>query len=157
MTDIAFHFNVPDKLAYSCRLLRKAYTSGMQVVVTGEAAQLARLDDLMWTFSTVDFLPHTRVAPALLAGNAVSGTEINDAEAGLGILLAEKPERVRSHGVLVNLGQQIPDSFERFDRFIELVTSEADDRLAARRRWKHYADRGYALVSHDQAEAANQS
>ena len=28
MTEIAFHFNVPDKLAYSCRLLRKAYLSG---------------------------------------------------------------------------------------------------------------------------------
>jgi hypothetical protein len=36
MTEIAFHFNVPDKLAYSCRLLRKAYLSGARVVVTGE-------------------------------------------------------------------------------------------------------------------------
>ena len=24
MTEVAFHFNVPDKLVYTCRLLRKA-------------------------------------------------------------------------------------------------------------------------------------
>ena len=31
MTEIAFHFNAPDKLAYACRLLRKAVASGARV------------------------------------------------------------------------------------------------------------------------------
>ena len=33
MTDVAFHFNVPDKLGYACRLLRKAHAAGGSVGV----------------------------------------------------------------------------------------------------------------------------
>jgi DNA polymerase-3 subunit chi len=57
------------------------------------------------------------------------------------------------HGVLVNLGQGIPAEFERFERFIEVVARTDDDRLAARSRWKHYTDRGYAMKRHDLATA----
>lgn len=149
MTEIAFHFNVPDKLAYGCRLLRKAHASGAQVVVTGESAQLSQLDELLWTFSATDFLPHTRLVDQ-------QPGERDGAENNMGMLLTEWPGAVQSQGVLVNLGQKIPDSFERFNRFIELVTGEPEDRLAARRRWKHYADRGYALTSHDQADVPAQ-
>jgi DNA polymerase-3 subunit chi len=35
------------------------------------------------------------------------------------------------------------------------VTTSDVDRLAARRRWKHYADRGYALKRHDLAAAGD--
>ena len=37
MTEVAFHFNVPQKSGYACRLLRKATAGGARVVVTGEA------------------------------------------------------------------------------------------------------------------------
>jgi len=60
MTEIAFHFNAPDKLAYACRLLRKAVSSGAQVVVTGEPASLSALDTQLWTFAALEFVPHCR-------------------------------------------------------------------------------------------------
>ena len=41
MTEVAFHFNAPDKVAYACRLLRKAVGSGARVVVTAEADDAA--------------------------------------------------------------------------------------------------------------------
>ena len=44
MTRVDFHVNVSDKLAYSCRLLRKAYQSGARIVVTGDDEMLAELD-----------------------------------------------------------------------------------------------------------------
>ena len=44
MTEIAFHFNAPDRLAYTCRLLRKAVSAGARLVVTGPAEALDRLD-----------------------------------------------------------------------------------------------------------------
>ncbi|MGH8847501.1 MAG: DNA polymerase III subunit chi [Polaromonas sp.] len=47
----------------------------------------------------------------------------------------------------------MPAEFERFERFIEVVTQADDDRLAARSRWKHYTDRGYAMKRHDLATA----
>ena len=41
MTEIEFHFNVPDKLLYGCRLLRKVYRSNIKAVVIAEAEILA--------------------------------------------------------------------------------------------------------------------
>jgi DNA polymerase III subunit chi len=137
MTDIAFHFNVADKLFYACRLLRKAYASGAQVAVTAEPDVLGELDQLLWSFSPTEFVPHGRVAAG--AGQL----------AGRSVLLVESPAACPHHGVLVNLGMQVPSEFERFERFIEVVSQASDERLAARVRWKHYADRGYSMQRND--------
>ncbi|WP_372828241.1 DNA polymerase III subunit chi [Polaromonas sp.] len=140
MTEVAFHFNVPDKLAYSCRLLRKAWGNGARVVVTGEPDALGRLDQMLWTFSPLEFVPHCQL-------DASAATV-----AATPVLLARSLEACPHHDVLVNLGQQVPDGFERFERFIELVTLADEDRAAARSRWKHYTDRGYAMRRHDLAQ-----
>lgn len=137
MTDIEFHVNVPDKLHYSCRLLRKAYRSGANAVVTAEPELLLQLDQLLWSYSGTEFLPHCQSdAPATTM-------------AASPILLAEQLDVCPSGSVLINLGQQVPGGFERFERFIEVASSSEDDRLAARDRWKHYRDRGYALKRHE--------
>lgn len=145
MTSIAFHFNVPDKLAYGCRLLRKAHASGAQVVVTGDAAQLARLDQLLWTFSPLEFLPHRLVG----AHRGDVGGQGARQLAVTPVLLADSPATCPHSDVLVNLGADIPEDFARFEKFIELVTGDADDRAAARQRWKQYAALGYAIQKHD--------
>jgi DNA polymerase-3 subunit chi len=137
MTEIAFHFNVTDKLVYGCRLLRKAYLSGADVVVTAEPEVLAELDEWLWSFSPTDFVPHCRTSAP------------ENSWAGTPVLLAESLVAGLPHGVLVNLGQGTPDGFERFERVIEVVTQADDDRLAARGRWKYYADRGYAMKRYD--------
>jgi DNA polymerase-3 subunit chi len=143
MTEVAFHFNVPDKLAYACRLLRKAAAAGSKVVVTGEPDQLRTLDTELWTFSPTEFIPHCHVAAADAQVLAASP-----------VLLAESARGTPHLQVLVNLGGTVPDGFERFERLIELVTQEDADRQQARGRWKHYADRGYAITRHDLAARA---
>jgi DNA polymerase-3 subunit chi len=140
MTEVAFHFNVPDKLGYACRLLRKAAGSGAKVVVTGEADLLRALDTELWTFSALEFLPHCDAASADAQVLAASP-----------IVLADAPRATPHQEVLVNLGTRIPEGFERFERLIEVVTQEDGDRQQARLRWKHYADRGYAIKRHDLA------
>ena len=56
MTRIDFHTNVPDKIAYACRLVRKASAANTRVVLMADdEAQLAELNTAMWTFSPVDF------------------------------------------------------------------------------------------------------
>ena len=140
MTEIAFHVNVPDKLAYSCRLLRKAYLSGARVTVTAEPEVLAELDQLLWSFSPAEFVPHCRAdAPE----SSIAATPI---------LLTGSLATSSHHEVLVNLGQAIPAEFERFERFIEVVALAHDDVAAGRSRWKHYAARGYALKTHDRTQ-----
>ncbi len=145
MTDIEFHVNVPDKLHYSCRLLRKAYRSGASAVVTAEPELLLQLDQLLWTYSSTEFLPHCRShAP----GATLATTSI---------LLAEQLNTCPTGSVLINLGQHVPSGFEQFERFIEIASSLEDDRLAARDRWKHYRDRGYALKRQELAAVAEAS
>ena len=58
MTEIAFHFNAPDKVAYACRLLRKAVAANAKVVVVVPQEQMAQLDESLWTFSHLEFLAH---------------------------------------------------------------------------------------------------
>ena len=139
MTEIAFHFNVPDKLTYGCRLLRKAYLSGTRVVVTADRGVLAELDQWLWRFSATEFVPHCL---ATAPENRLAASPVVLAES-----LAEYPHQ----DVLVNLGPGIPADFERFERFIEVVAQAQEDIVAARSRWKHYAARGYALKKHDLA------
>ena len=140
MTEIAFHFNVPDKLAYSCRLLRKAYLSGVRVAVTAEPEVLAELDALLWSFSSTEFVPHC-TASASVVTMALTP-----------IVLAESLAGGSHHEVLVNLGQSIPAGFEGFERCIEVVALPPEDIKAGRGRWKHYVARGYSLVRHDIAQ-----
>jgi DNA polymerase-3 subunit chi len=45
----------------------------------------------------------------------------------------------------------LPMGFEKFERVVEVVTLDEKERQQARRRWKHYADRGYPIVRHDLA------
>ncbi len=140
MTEIAFHFNAPDKLAYACRLLRKAVASGARVVVTGPPASLQALDTLLWTFSPHEFVAHCRAGSPpeqLMASPVVLAAQIQGG--------AELPH----HQVLLNLGAEVAVGYERFERTIEVVSLDEDDRQQARLRWKHYADRGYSITRHD--------
>ena len=137
MTEIAFHFNAPDKLAYVCRLLRKAVSGGARAVVSGPEDILAQLDQQLWTFSALDFVPHC------MAG---SPARVLDASP---VVLAVDAQQAPARPVLVNLGDLVPAGFERFERLIEVVSGDDGDRALARERWKHYAARGYAIVRHD--------
>ena len=58
-------------------------------------------------------------------------------------------EALPHHQVLLNLGDAVMPGYERFERTIEVVTLDEQDRQNARQRWKHYADRGYAITRHD--------
>ena len=140
MTEIFFHFNAPGKVAYACRLLRKAVNGNARVVVAGDAHVLGQLDTALWTFSPLDFIPHCFDD----AGAGMVGASPVVLERGK----VRVPGGLRSQ-ILVNLGAQVPEGFERFERLIELVGTDDDDRIIARDRWKYYAHRGYALKSHD--------
>lgn len=142
MTEVTFYFNVPGKIGYACRLLRKALRESGPIGVVGDSQVLRALDAELWTFSQLDFIPHCScdAAPALLAASP--------------IVLASECARVQHSNVLLQLGATVPAGFERFERLLELVQGDAPDRKAARERWRYYADRGYVIKSHDVAGGA---
>lgn len=141
MTRVDFHFNAPDRLQYGCRLVRKVHRSGARILVWCEdPVALSQFDQLLWTFSETDFIPHVVASDPLAAETPV-------------LLTAEAIDTLH-HEVLVNLGRQTPPMFSRFDRLIEVVSGDDEDRTLARDRWRFYKDRGYPLNAHDLARAA---
>jgi DNA polymerase-3 subunit chi len=136
---------VADKASYLCRLLRKAVHAGSRVIVTGAAGQLEDLDRRLWTFSPQEFIAHcgSDAPPGMLQVTAVVLAGSLDDPA-----LLDLPRQV-----LLNLGAEVPDGFERFERLIEVVSQDDEDRLAARQRWRRYAEGGFAMTRHDAASA----
>ena len=51
--------------------------------------------------------------------------------------------------ILVNLADDVPEGFDQFQRVIEVVSTDEQDRNLARLRWKHYTERGYTITRHD--------
>ncbi len=131
MTEVAFHFNAPDRLGYACRLLRKAYLKGARLQVLADPALAAALDQQLWLMTGVDFVPHCPSdAPESVRARSpiVIGRSLVD-PAGEG-------------QVLVNLGDAMPPGFQRFARVIEVVTADPPARALARERWKQYKAAG---------------
>lgn len=140
MTRVSFHFNVPQRLAYACRLLRKATRQSALVTVTGEARLLAELDRALWSFEPTEFIPHV-----LLREGDTLPERLRDTP----VCLTAAPAGAPHHDVLLNLGAEPPAGFESFERLIEIVSTDEADRTAARARWKHYAARGYSIEKHE--------
>lgn len=138
MTEIAFHFGATDKLAYACRLLRKAAGTGVRVVVVGEPQVLAQLDAGLWAVGPTDFVSHcdAQATPATKARSAV-------------VLVQDVELAGPARQVLVNLGATVPAGYEGFDRVIDIVSADEDDRYQGRVRWKHYTQQGYTITRHD--------
>ncbi len=129
MTQVDFHFNVPGRTAYVCRLLRKVVYSGYRVLVLLPAPEMDTLDTALWTFSQEDFIAHARHNAAHLARHAP-------------VLLTTampEPPAAGLPPVLLNLMADVPAEFHRFDRVLEVVTTADEDRAQARQRWRAYA------------------
>ena len=138
MTEITFHVNAADKLDYACRFLRTTQKKAAKVLVCASPEVLKQLSSQLWAMTPTEFLPHcvADAAPAVIALSPV-------------VLVSDLTDTRFEHDVLLYLGADLPAGFERFERLIELVGQDSDDLQAARIRWKHYKDRGYALSRYD--------
>lgn len=139
MTEVAFHFNAPDKRSYACRLLRKAYLKGARVLVLVEEGERAALDAALWTSVVGEFVPHSGPADPLQV----------QARSPIHIDIASQPSAPNAATVLVNLRAEVPPDYQRFARVIEVVTGDAADRGRARERWKFYKAEGIEPQRHD--------
>ncbi|MBP7131731.1 MAG: DNA polymerase III subunit chi [Aquabacterium sp.] len=144
MSTVEFHHGMPDKLAYACRLLRKAYRTGARVVVTGDAAALKSLDHQLWTFEMCAFVPHV-----LAQSEGSVPTRQHDTPIWLTTDPATAPGE---RSVLVNIGQTVPVACERFARLFEIVSNDAFDRQQGRLRWKTYTAKGWQVNPHEVKE-----
>ena len=136
MTQIDFYTNIVDKLGTACRIVAKAYGLKHRVVICCPDAETGQqVDRLLWTSPATGFVPHCAASSALAASTPV----IID-HAGVEPLHDE---------LLVNLRSEWPAFFSRFERLIEIVSVDDQDRQHARERFRFYRDRGYDIRTHD--------
>lgn len=138
MTQVDFHTHVGDKISYTCRLVRKAYALSQRLVVVAEPVLLRAVDERLWVFSALEFIPHCMLSNALAAVTPV--------------VLATHFDDAPHYQILLNLSAAMPPHFARFERLLEVVSGEAEDLTAARTRYRFYRDRGYALNSYQQSD-----
>ena len=151
MARVDFHSQVGEKYNYTCRLARKIFSLAAQaqalkkIVVVGAQSDLEKLDELLWSFSAEDFLPH-----CYIDDDAASFTPIVLATA----FDESQFEQIPHQDVFIHLGQEFLADIEkitnRFERVIEVVSMAEEDVLAGRARYKQYRTMGLELFNHDQ-------
>lgn len=135
MTGIFFYTHAEDKLQTACTLMAKALARSMRVLMlTPDAATTERLGKLIWSVPATGFVPHCRSADPLARVTPV--------------IVDHVAEPLVHDQVLVNLCAQTPPMFSRFERLVEIVGTDAEDRDAARARFRFYRDRGYEIRTH---------
>ena len=124
-----------DCVVVACRLTEKAHRHDNRVFIYVSSHEEARrLDELLWTFRDISFVPHQIMdrtpdhrTPVLIG---IEGDTPGDAD------------------LLINLTGSVPDFFERYSRVAEFVDSSAEGRRLGRERFRHYRDKGYTLQTH---------
>jgi DNA polymerase-3 subunit chi len=136
VTRVLFLHGANDRLAAAARWLGAAAAGKRSVLVYVPDADAAeRLDRLLWTIGPTGFVPHARASSPLAAESP--------------IVIAGDVAAVPLDEVLLNLADEVPPGFSRFEELVEVVSGEDAVRLPARERFKYYRERGYDLESRD--------
>ena len=61
------------------------------------------------------------------------------------VILARTGDELPHHDVLLNLGDEWPPFFASFERLLEIVAADEDDKVRARGRYAFYKKRGYDI------------
>jgi DNA polymerase-3 subunit chi len=139
MTRIDFYTRVDDRERFACKLCAKAFAQGRRVAVfTADAEGAERFDRLLWTASPASFIPHVRADSPLAPVTP--------------ILIHHIPAGFLFDDILLNLSDERPAFFTRFQRLIEIVSLNEEDAARARERFRFYRDRGYPLATHDMSD-----
>jgi DNA polymerase-3 subunit chi len=142
MTEIDFYIQAESRLQVACTLAAKALSRGVRMMIltaNGEATE--QVDRLLWTSPPIGFLPHCRAQHRLAAVTP--------------IILDHVAEPVVHEHILVNLRDEAPPHFSRFERLMEIVTREESDRERARARFRFYRERGYEIRTHDLSQSGS--
>jgi DNA polymerase-3 subunit chi len=130
VTRIDFYRYADDKLHFACRLAAKAFDQSNRLVVyTPDTQVLSAFDRQLWSFQSTRFVPHV-----------YAGTGLADETP---VILASSGDNLPHHQVLLNLADEWPPFFASFERLLEIVGAEEDDKVRARERYAFYKDRGY--------------
>lgn len=135
MTQIDFYVGMNDRLNFAYRLVRKIYKYQSKIVVTGDIKTLKIFDDLLWKSVPTDFIPHCFVHDVGLVKTTP-------------VILCDIDFHFSFYEVLINIGENIPCHFSRYERLLEVIGNDSVSVKAARHRYIQYKKLGYLIKSH---------
>ncbi len=121
------------RLRHACLLTEQAFQAGERVLVWLDGAeQMARFDDLLWSFGERSFVPHEPLAadPA----NCEAPVQLHADALPAGVNAA--------FGTLVTLREAPAPEVLGFGKVIEVVDAEPACRNAGRARFRWYREQG---------------
>ena len=124
---------------FACALVQKAWKQENNIFINTRSRSAATaLDDLLWTFKDISFLPHCVVTDDN-AGNTpiVIGHSLQ--------MDSQIPDHTT---VMINLSNQIPPITNKIERILEIVAGNEDERQQSRERYAEYRDQRHKLNSH---------
>ena len=123
---------------FTCDIATKIRQQELQLYIhTGSREEAVVLDDLMWTFKDISFLPHSLV-------------DADDSNTST-ITIGWQGMTAKSNEVLINLSTTVPEFVGNFERIVEIVAPDDPDKQQARARYLHYRQAGFELHNHNLA------
>ena len=134
MAQIFFYSGAGDKLITACRLCAKAVQQQMRVLVYAlDESLIEQFDELLWTFSSISFIPHCNLRDEPDLVNVTP------------VILGNRIPADAHFDVLLNLDRQHPPAIGEFKRIIEIVDNAPDEKAEARIRYRFYKEAGYEI------------
>lgn len=122
-------------LSFVCRLIEKAYKQKHHIYIHTDSLEMnRRLDELLWTFRDVSFIPHQVIEEQTPATAPIQiGQQI----------AADMPR-----DILINLATVVPNFYADFSRVIEIVLEVEPWRSDARKKYQFYREQGCQIETH---------
>jgi len=142
MTRIDFYVlagNQPsERMSLVCRLAEKAIGRNQRVFIYSQDRHvLATLDESLWNFRSMSFVPHQLIEHGgLMSSSDSDPVQLSSGEPGI------------DRNVLINLAADVPSFFSRFERTLEIVDEAPSIKIPGRNRYRFYKQRGYPLQHH---------
>ena len=123
-----------DPLLLVCELAKRAFETGQRTLVLARSFdQAEQLDEKLWEFDADAFIPHQ------IAGD--------DDDAITPVLIVTPGTKAADRTLVINLRDECAPGL--FERVLEVVPADEDQRLGSRKRWATYKAAGLEVAKHD--------
>ena len=120
---------------FACTMAKKAWSAGNRVHIHTQSEENAKsMDDLLWTFRDISFIPHE-----IYDGSVNEETPVT---IGFGKSFPEVSQ------VIINLDKEIPEFVNSFERIVEIVGGDETNKQFARQRYKQYKSGDFETHDH---------
>ena len=120
---------------FACDIAGKAWQNGNNVYIhTASRDAAMTLDDLLWTFNDISFIPHAVIE----AGS----------QPDVPVMIGWNGDPPGNSTVMINLTGDIPAFAGKFAIIVEVVAGSDEEKDLARQRYRGYRDGGHEMYNH---------